>query len=128
MLAADQNSEMKITGTDTYELILDGFFILHKADVLMGNERSQTIEIIGFDATNNQAILDHYNNQGFSGKMTGTVKRNELKIAGKELRFQGRLNEGGNQINGTWERLDNRQEWKSFLRIKLTKTESPPGE
>ena len=123
ILATGQNSEMKITGTDTYELILDGFFILHKADVLMGNEHSQTIEIIGFDETNNQAILDHYNNQGSSGKMTGTLESDELKITGKELRFRGRLNDSGNQINGTWERLDDQQEWKRFLRMKLTKAE-----
>ena len=35
-----------LRGTDSYEIILDGNFILHKADVLMGNERSETVEII----------------------------------------------------------------------------------
>lgn len=122
ILATDRNSEMKITGTDTYELILDGFFILHKADVLMGNENSRTFEIIGLDE-NNHVTLDHFNNQGSSGKMTGTLKNNELKINGTALRFQGQLNDSENEINGTWEKLNSQLEWKSFLEMKLTKTE-----
>ena len=30
-----ENPEMEIIGTDTYELILDGFFLLHKALVIV---------------------------------------------------------------------------------------------
>ena len=123
ILATDKNAEMKITGTDTYELILDGFFILHKADVLMGNVNSRTLEMIGFDETNDQATLDHYNNQGSSGKMTGTLKDNELKINGKALRFQGQLTDHENRINGTWQKLNNQKEWIDFLVMKLTKVE-----
>ncbi len=122
-LGNDNNPEIKIVGTDTYELILDGFFILHKADVLMGNEKSQTFEIIGLDKTDNQATLEHYNNQGSSGKMTGTLKSNELKIDGEALRFRGQLNGSENQIKGMWEKLDNQNEWESFLEMKLTKTD-----
>lgn len=123
ILATDNNTEMKIAGTDTYELILGGFFILHKADVMMGNERSQTLEIIGLDETDNHATLEYYNNQGSSGKMTGTLKSNELKIRGKMLRFRGQLNDSENQINGTWEKFNNEKEWESFLEMKLTKTD-----
>lgn len=121
ILATDGNPEMKITGIDTYELILGGFFILHKADVLMGNEKSETFEIIGLDESGHQATLEHYNNQGASGKMTGTLKNNELKITGKTLRFHGRLNDSENQINGTWEKLNNQNEWERFLEMKLMK-------
>ncbi len=123
ILSTDENSELQITGTDTYELILGGYFILHKADVLMGNENSQTFEIIGLDETNNQATFEYYNNHGSLGKMLGTLKNNELKIIGKELRFQGQLNDSENKINGTWEKLDNQMNWKKFLEMKLTKTE-----
>ena len=123
ILATDNNPEMKIVGTDTYELILGGFFILHKADVMMGNEKSQTFEIIGLDETDNQATLEHYNNQGSSGKMTGTLKSNELKINGKALRFRGQLNNNENQIDGRWEKLDYQNEWEIFLEMKLTKTD-----
>lgn len=121
--STDENYELAITGTDTYELILGGFFILHKADVLMGNENSQTFEIIGLDETNNQATFEYYNNQGSLGKMLGTLKNNELKINGKELRFQGQLNDSEKEINGTWEKLDNQKNWIKFIEMKLTKTD-----
>lgn len=121
ILATDDNPEMKITGTDSYELILDGFFILHKADVFMGNDKSQTLEVIGLDEASNHATFEYYDNQGASGKMTGTLKNNELKINGEALRFQGRLNDNENQINGTWEKINAQSKWKRFLEMKLTK-------
>lgn len=121
VLATKDSPEMRIEGTDTYEFMLSGFFILHRADVMMGNERSQTFEIIGFDSQNNQATLEHYNNHGASGKMTGTFTDNELKIIGESLRFMGKLNNSNNQLLGTWEKLNNQNEWKSFLEMKLTK-------
>lgn len=78
ILAADQNSEMKIAGTD---LRADTRRIFHIAQGrrAYGKRHSQTIEIIGLDERNSQAILDHYKNHGSSGKMTGTLKAMHLK-------------------------------------------------
>lgn len=45
ILKTDRNPETKIKGTDSYELILDDRFILHKANVLMGKQRSRTYEM-----------------------------------------------------------------------------------
>ena len=123
VLKTDKNPEMKITGTDTYETILDGFFILHTADVLMGNEKSQTYEIIGFDKTNDQATLQHYNNQGASGKMTGTLKNGELKLNSDVLRFKGQFSDNDNQIIGTWEKLTDQKKWVEFIIMNFTKME-----
>lgn len=123
-ILANQNSpEMEIIGTDTYELILNGFFILHKADVIMGNEKSETFELIGLDNKNDQATLEHYNNHGSSGKMNGNLINNELTINGEFLRFKGNLNESENQLVGTWKKMDNRKVWTTFLEMKLTKIE-----
>jgi hypothetical protein len=122
ILKNDKNPEMKITGTDTYETILGGFFILHTADVLMGNEKSQTYEIMGLNKTGDQAILRHYNNQGSSGKMTGTLKNGELKLNGDGLRFYGLFSTNDNQITGTWEKLTDQKKWVEFLKMNFTKT------
>ena len=122
VVATGKHSEMTITGTDTYEWILDGFFVLHKADVLMGKENSQTFEIIRFDSNNNEARFEYFNNQGASGSMTGTLIDNQLNISDAALRFRGQLNEAGNQITGTWQKLD-QKEWRNFLLMKLTKVD-----
>ena len=122
ILATANNPEMKITGTDTYELILGGFYILHKADLLMVNENSQTFEIIGLNGTNGQATLEHYNNQGSSGKMTGNLKNGHFTINGGGLRFRGQFGNNEKQLNGTWEKMTDHNKWVEFLQMNLTKT------
>jgi hypothetical protein len=123
ILESDKNPERKITGTDTYHFILGGFFILHKADVLMGNVKSETYEVIGLDKSNDQATLQHYNNQGSSGKMTGTLKNGELRINGDGLRFKGLFNDNDKKIEGTWEKLADEKNWVEFLKMNFTKIE-----
>jgi hypothetical protein len=123
ILKTSQNPEMKITGTDIYEIILDGFFILHTADVLMGNEKSLTHEIIGFDKQNDQATLQHYNNQGSSGKMTGTLKDDEFRINGDGLRFKGHFSKNNKEIVGVWEKSADQKNWVEFLKMNFVKIE-----
>lgn len=110
----------KFSGTDTYELILDGFYILHRADVLMGDVRSETVELIGFDESTQQAYFEYYNNYGVSGKMTGHLEDNELEIIGDDLRFDGWLSKNYDTLTGVWDRFEDNN-WIRFLEIKLTK-------
>ncbi len=121
ILKTDKNSEMKITGTDSYDIILDGFYMLHTADVLMGNEKSQTYEIIGLDKTSDKAVLQYFNNQGSSGKMSGTLKNAELKFSGNGLQFGGRFSNNDNVISGTWTKLNSENNWVEFLKMNFTK-------
>ena len=44
------NNKKILTGKDSYEFILGKNFILHRADVLIGEERSETYEIISMEA------------------------------------------------------------------------------
>jgi hypothetical protein len=122
ILKTSENPEMKITGTDSYEIILDGFFILHMADVRMGNVKSQTYEIIGMGA-NSQATMQYYNNRGLSGKMTSTLVDNEFVINGDGLRFRGLFSEDSKAIAGTWEKLTDEKDWVEYLKMNFTKIE-----
>jgi hypothetical protein len=117
-----ESPEMEIIGTDTYEPILDGFFILHKADVLIGEEKSQTLELMWFPDVNNQVSLQHYDNTGSSGLMSGKLENGEWKITGKELRFDGKFSENYDELSGNWYRMDNKKKWVNFIEIKLTRS------
>ncbi|MEB2778101.1 DUF1579 family protein [Algoriphagus sp. D3-2-R+10] len=123
ILETDSTPEMEISGMDTYEFILDGFYILHKADVLMNKERNQTYEIIALDNADGRVSLTHYNNQGLSGKMTGSLLDNELLIHGEELRFTGQFSTDENQIEGTWEKLVNHKDWVKYLHMHFFRIE-----
>jgi Protein of unknown function (DUF1579) len=117
-----ESPEMEIIGTDTYEPILDGFFILHKADVLIGKEKSQTLELMWFPDVNSQVCLQHYDNTGSSGLMSGKLENGEWKITGEELRFDGKFSENYDELSGNWYRMDNKKKWVNFIEIKLTRS------
>ena len=122
VFGTDQTPEIQIIGTDTYESILDGFFILHKADVLIGKEKSQTLELMWLLNADDKVSLQHYNNTGSSGLMSGLIKNHEWEIRGDELRFDGKFSENCNELSGNWQRLDNQKKWVNFIEIKLTRS------
>ncbi len=68
----------KLIGMDSYELILDGNYILHKADVMMGNERSETFELIKLYSSLDKAKMQYFNSKGEEGTMISFIINNEF--------------------------------------------------
>jgi len=115
------NSKLKLEGKDTYELILDGNYVLHKADVIMGKERSETIEIIEFDNSPYKAKMQYFNSRGESGVMTGSLNKTDFNIDGDRIKFRGTINDGNTEITGKWYLQTETNDWKDFIKIKLTR-------
>lgn len=111
----------KLTGIDSYEFILDGNYILHKADVKMGNEKSETFEIIALEGSTEKASMHYYNSKGETGVMTGFLVKNDFKIKGDKLKFEGTLNEENTRLIGKWWLQTDNGEWTEFIDLKLTK-------
>jgi hypothetical protein len=112
---------LKLIGIDSYELILNGSCILHKADVKMGNDSSETFEIIKLDNSSDKAIMQFYNTKGEDGKMLGTIINNEFKIEGNGLKFNGTINEENTKISGKWYIKAANEEWAEFIDLNLEK-------
>ncbi|GGF13807.1 hypothetical protein [Flavobacterium limi] len=112
---------LKLIGIDTYELILDGNYILHKADVKMGDERSGTFEIIKLDNSFNKAIMQYFNTKGEDGIMRSSIINNEFRIEGNGLKFNGTINEENTKINGKWSIQTENEEWTDFIDLNLDK-------
>ena len=121
ILSSNNEPEISITGIDTYEWIVDGFFLLHKADVAMGNINNKTHEIIGYDESNNQYTMQHYDNTGSSGFMTATVNEGIWIFSGDTLRFTGGFNKQENVFAGIWEQMTESNTWAHFMNIELIK-------
>ena len=111
-----------ISGMDRYEWILNESFILHRADVMLGNERSETLEIIK-PGHSNDAIMKFFNNRSEEGIMRGSILNNEFRMEGDGLRFIGTINDANNLISGKWYRQDDHKEWKEFIELTLEKQE-----
>jgi hypothetical protein len=114
------NYNSKLIGTDSYEFILNGHYILHKADVKMGNEKSQTFEIIAIDNSTEKAIMQFYNSKGESGSMTSSLIENNFKIKGDKIKFEGTINSKNTEIVGKWFLQSEDNKWTESIDLKLT--------
>ena len=114
------NHNSKLIGTDSYELILNGHCILHKADVKMGNEKSQTFEIIAIDNSTEKAKMQFYNSKGESGSMTSSLIKNNFKIEGDKIKFEGTIDDDNAEIVGKWFLQVERNKWVEYIDLKLS--------
>jgi hypothetical protein len=110
-----------LMGTDSYEFILDGTCLLHKADVMIGNEKSETFEMITLDDSAEQIKMQYYNSKGESGVMKGSLSNNDFKIEGDKLKFEGILNNDNSILAGKWYMQTKENVWTEFIELKLKK-------
>lgn len=114
-------NNLDIIGTDSYELILDGNYILHKADVKMGNDRSETFEIIRLVSSLYKAKMQYFNSKGEEGIMESSIINSQFKIEGPHLKFSGKINKENTKINGKWYIQIESQQWVDFIELNLEK-------
>lgn len=117
---SEENS-VTLTGTDSYEFILNGNCILHKAKVNMGDEEVETYELILLDTSLEKIAMHYYNSKGETGAMKGSLTGNEFKIENEALKFEGHLNEENSELIGKWYRIADDLRWTEFIDLKLTK-------
>ena len=111
----------KLVGIDSYEFILDGNYILHKADVKMGKEKGETLEIIAVDSSIKKGKMQYYNSKGKSGIMTSSLTKNNFKIKGDKIKFEGTINNENTKLVGKWSLQADNDKWTDFIDLKLTK-------
>lgn len=120
--ASDASPEIKVSGSDTYEWLPGGFFLLHKVNVLLGDDKNETLEIIGFDKKKNCYTMQHYDNKGNSGFMTADCKDEVWTFLGENLRFKGRFKKRDTEFSGVWEQSSDGINWTYLMDIKLIKS------
>ena len=122
ILIGVSDSSKKIRGMDTYEWISGGFFILHRVDVFMGNERTEVMEIIGYDESRKSYFMKSFDNRGESLTMYAVLKKpGVLKFGNKTMQSILTANKNGNSMVAKWELAENGKTWKHWMNIKLNK-------
>ena len=97
---------IKISGTDAYEWLPGGFFLLHHVDVRMGDEQVDTLEIIGgYDASSKTYPMRSFDNQGNFGVMQASVS------------------DDGNGMTAHWEQRSDGSKWRPWMDMTFTKAE-----
>ena len=119
--SAAGNEPESIYGTDVYEWLPGGFFMLHRVNVLMGTKQSQSLEIIGFDEVWQVFTIHSFDDQGNETRMIARLQNGAWIFDGDNLRFNGCYNKDGPTLAGNWEQQDQAGEWSLFIRIHLSK-------
>jgi len=120
--AIGDNPASKVIGTDSYEWILDGHFILHKVDVTMNNEKVEAIEIIGeFVVESRLYKMRSFDNQGAFTEMEAYIdEKGTFHILGDKMRAKLSVIDNNTMI-AYWENSKDNQKWLPWMDLKLSK-------
>lgn len=120
VLATDDAPALEIDGTDEYEWLPGGWFLLHRVDVRIGGERVQALEVIGWEAERGAYFMRSFDSQGNAGEMHATQRDGVWTFQGDTERFTGGFGEHGHTLSGRWERRDG-DGWLPWMDIHLTR-------
>lgn len=119
-IESESEPAIPFAGTDTYEWLEGGLFLLHKVDVSMGDRPVVGVEIIYPDP-----VSGHYHT--WSVDADGTTEGYEARIEGRvwsmtsrDARFRGAFAEDGGAISGLWERR-NGADWEPWMTVTLSR-------
>jgi hypothetical protein len=112
---------LTLSGTDSYKFVLGNHYILHQADVSLGDHTSKTLELIKLDDIAHRATMHYFNSQGEDGQMLSTFFDNTLIINGTGLRFEGEMNREDTRLRGTWFKQSGDDRWIAYIDLVLEK-------
>jgi Protein of unknown function (DUF1579) len=128
-----------ITGTDIYEWLAGGFFLVHHVDVVIGEQPVQAIELIGeYDPTTDSFTGRAYDNQGnitilrarvdeqgvwtfTGGGDVAAVARPSTADAGGAVRSTLTVSPDRGTMTAKWERCDDGATWQPWMDMTFTR-------
>jgi hypothetical protein len=128
-----------ITGTDIYEWLAGGFFLVHHVDVMIGEQRVQAIELMGeYDPTTDAYTARAYDNLGavtvmqarvdeqgvwrFSGGAdVAAVARPAAADAAGAVRSTLTVSSDRSGMTARWERSDDGARWQPWMDMTFTR-------
>ena len=120
-VATKDAPSIKIEGTDTYEWLPGGFFMIHRVDVRMGTDDAKTLEVIGYDVATNTYLTTFFDNLGNTGSYRATVHGDVWTFQGAADRATLTIRDRGNTMRAHWERTDDGVHWQDWMEISLTR-------
>jgi hypothetical protein len=112
---------IEITGTDTYEWLIGGFFLVHRADVRIGDDHVQVIEMIGpYDPATGTYPMRSFDNHGTFATMRASVSEGGVwTFAGDTERATLVVTDDAT-MSADWERSDTAT-WHPWMSMSFTR-------
>jgi hypothetical protein len=124
-VATPTEPAVQISGTDTYEWLGGGFFLVHRVDVRMGDDRVEALELIGgdYDDASGSFPAHSFDSQGNIVTMRTSVGDDgTLMLANETERATVRFGDNGQSMTAYWERADDGSSWSPWMNMTFTKS------
>jgi hypothetical protein len=128
-----------ITGTDTYEWLDGGFFLVHHVDVVVGDRKVTALEVIGeYDPNTDSFTARAFDNEGDVTVMRATVDgrgvwtftggadvapaaQPDSADAGGAVRSTLTVSPDRASMTAKWERTDDGTNWQPWMDMTFTR-------
>jgi hypothetical protein len=134
------NPPIPVIGTDVYEVLAGGYFLMHRVDVTVGEQRVQAIEIIGEpDAAGGGYLARSFDNEGNAELMHVTIDEDGVFhfVGGPDIaaaaqptdaptaRVRSTLTiaEDRRSMTAFWERSEDGIGWHPWMNISFTRSD-----
>ncbi|MET8339442.1 DUF1579 family protein [Streptosporangium canum] len=124
IVAADPSDPaIEIAGSDTYEWLAGGFFLVHRVDVRIGDDHVEVIEMIGpYDPSTGTYPMRSFDNQGAFATMRASVADDGVwTFSGGTERATLVIADDRATMSATWERTDDTTTWHPWMTMSFTR-------
>jgi hypothetical protein len=125
--ATGSTPAMKVNFTDTYKWYPGEFFLVHDAEGTVGDDHSNSLEIIGYDKERKCYSATFFDSTGGSGhedvRLEGNawVWRGSNVMGVKEHRCIATVSDDGRTIHARHEKSDDGVNWELWMDVVLKK-------
>jgi hypothetical protein len=130
--------QIPVVGTDTYEVLPGGYFLVHHVDVTVGEHPVRAIEIIGepdvvsggflgrsFDSDGNAELMrvtiDDAGVFHFTGGAEVAPAAQPMDAPTAQVRSALTVAEDGRSMTAMWERSEDGSSWQPWMKISFTR-------
>ncbi|MER5423360.1 DUF1579 family protein [Streptosporangium roseum] len=114
---------IEIAGSDTYEWLTGGFFLLHRVAVRIGDDQVEVVEMIGpYDPATGTYPMRSFDNHGAFVTMQASVADDGVwTFAGDTERATLVIADDRATMSATWERADDTTTWHPWMTMSFTR-------
>jgi hypothetical protein len=114
---------MRIEGTDEYEWMPGGQWVIHRVDVMMGDNRTRALELIGEPGEDGTFTMRAFDASGAFDTMTLSVRDRTFHTQGDGVRNTLTVTDDGSAMVAVWERQAEDKSWFRWMRIDFDRRE-----
>ena len=122
VLATSTTPAIRISGTDIHEWVCDGKFLLHRVEVIMGNETVKVIEMIGYEPEADRYPMRSFDNKGNFTTMYSVVDEDGVwKIYAEGMRSTLTIDKDRKTMKAYWKQSADGVAWNDWMEMRFRK-------